>query len=613
MFNMKSLFAVLFFISLGQIHAQSSVEPAYLDSLAEFAYDQIFDEPERGKLLAENILQESEMLGYFSGQAYAHLMLGIYYRRSAKFGQSMEHLLLAEVQSGHLQSTRMNQGILWQYLGEVHENIGNVEEAALLYAKAFDFYEESGNVDRQITGAILHGIFYGRRGLYKEALEKFSLALDQTLKADTSVERTRGHLINIYNDLGMLYQLTGELERAKKYVMLSIKVAGQDVGALPPLYTTLAGLYELEKDWDSAMHYFKMGYELGIDQGELRAVVDAAQGISGLFSGPLNQTDSARIYLNEAIKYTQSMGSPRETSLLHYGLARFHFDNGAFDASIYYSKLGLVAFQEQQDYSMLEKTYELLWQSKLALGEPDSALLFHQELKKVSDTILSNTNDRQYSNLRIRLETLLEKQRIEELERQLSSRRLQFIAFSIITGLIVILGCIGWLWFRTESRRKAIALEYSELRRKNSEQELKNKEQELVDHTLHMIKKNQFIEEMEVLAKRSLKQTADNNDLSQKLIKTINLSKSADKDWAEFSKYFGQVHAEFFEKLKRKYPRLSNGELRHCALVKMNMSLKESSQIMGVDPASIKVARYRIKKKMQLPETENLRQHLTRV
>ncbi len=98
-----------------------------------------------------------------------------------------------------------------------------------------------------------------------------------------------------------------------------------------------------------------------------------------------------------------------------------------------------------------------------------------------------------------------------------------------------------------------------------------------------------------------------------KSIQAINRNKSSEKDWENFNKYFGSVHHDFFDSLKKKYPNLSNGDLRHCALVKMNLSTKESAELLGVSPQSIKMARYRAKKKMGLCETDNLGQYLLEV
>jgi DNA-binding CsgD family transcriptional regulator len=45
--------------------------------------------------------------------------------------------------------------------------------------------------------------------------------------------------------------------------------------------------------------------------------------------------------------------------------------------------------------------------------------------------------------------------------------------------------------------------------------------------------------------------------------------------------------------------------LKICALTKLNLSLKEIASILGISPESVKVARSRIKKKLNLTQDED--------
>lgn len=63
---------------------------------------------------------------------------------------------------------------------------------------------------------------------------------------------------------------------------------------------------------------------------------------------------------------------------------------------------------------------------------------------------------------------------------------------------------------------------------------------------------------------------------------------------------FEQVLPGFFSDLKNQFPELGNAELKLCALTLMNLSLKESSQILGISPKRVKTSRHRLKKKLNL-------------
>ena len=49
--------------------------------------------------------------------------------------------------------------------------------------------------------------------------------------------------------------------------------------------------------------------------------------------------------------------------------------------------------------------------------------------------------------------------------------------------------------------------------------------------------------------------------------------------WEEFEKRFIEVNAGFYENLSTRFPDLTLGDLRYCALLKLNLSGKEISKL----------------------------------
>lgn len=582
-----------------------------LDSLMSVAYELVFDHPSVGLEMSLKALSKSKELNYSRGIAESSLALGIYYRRNGDFEKALSYLNQCKEFANQLTNGKMNRGLLAWYFGEIFENIGDATGAENNFHKALAYYQANGKVDQEITSRILFGIYYGRRGYFEQALTEFTEALDITLEEDTSVFRTRGHLINIYNDLGMLYNLTGDREKAKDFSKLSIHLAAQKPNNLPPSYNTLAQIYEAMDMLDSALIHYRHSYQLAKEFKLSKYIAETAQDISRLFSTLLNQRDSALFYLKEAAKVTEELNDARHANQLKYSLARFFFDSEDFETANRYVMDGLSYFEQLKDHLMLRNSYDLLWQISKETGNFEKGLDHYARYKNYSDSVLSSSSERSYSNLRIRLETMEKQKEVDNLESELTARRTQIIGMIIIGGLIIILMITYSLWIRSENNRKETDLKYSKLQQQSAEEQLKIKEQELTDFMLQMIRKNKFIEEMEEVAKEHRKSSTEKNVVFSKLIRIINRNKSADHDWDDFTRYFGQVHLGFFDNLKSTCPELSGGELRYCALLRMDLSVKETAEIMGVDPSSVKVARYRIKKKMGLSKDVNLRSYLS--
>ncbi|GAB3925040.1 hypothetical protein GCM10028804_26220 [Larkinella terrae] len=160
-------------------------------------------------------------------------------------------------------------------------------------------------------------------------------------------------------------------------------------------------------------------------------------------------------------------------------------------------------------------------------------------------------------------------------------------------------------------------LQQSQAEQNRLASELELRHRELTTQTLNLLQKNTLMEEVRELINEILQATAGLPQTAlmnyNRLIRLIDHSFSLDKEWEDFKLYFEQVHQHFFVRLKENCPDLTAGELRLCALVRLNLSLRESATILGISPDSVKTARYRIRKKLNLPEAENLTDFLLKI
>ena len=74
----------------------------------------------------------------------------------------------------------------------------------------------------------------------------------------------------------------------------------------------------------------------------------------------------------------------------------------------------------------------------------------------------------------------------------------------------------------------------------------------------------------------------------------------------EAEKMIDDLNSGFISKLSELYPDLSKSERRLASLLKIGMSSKEISLIMSMEPKSVDMARYRLRKKLNLSANDNL-------
>ena len=91
------------------------------------------------------------------------------------------------------------------------------------------------------------------------------------------------------------------------------------------------------------------------------------------------------------------------------------------------------------------------------------------------------------------------------------------------------------------------------------------------------------------------------------------MSAGNDQNWEEFEARFISVNKGFYERLKAKYPKLTQGDLKLCALIKLNFSSKDMARLMGISVESVHTTRYRLRKKLGLNREDNLTEFITSI
>ncbi|MEO7992036.1 MAG: LuxR C-terminal-related transcriptional regulator [Chryseolinea sp.] len=158
-------------------------------------------------------------------------------------------------------------------------------------------------------------------------------------------------------------------------------------------------------------------------------------------------------------------------------------------------------------------------------------------------------------------------------------------------------------------------LQNQRLHQEKLAQQLEFNAKALTINSLNMIEKNEILLQIkEKIATRRGSSAEDSQLINAKdLSQLVNFGLNIDKDWDNFKMHFEQVHNDFFDVLKSKYPHLNSSDLKLCALLKLNLDTKEIASIMNISAASVKVARSRLRKKLELDLTSNLSAFITQI
>ena len=141
------------------------------------------------------------------------------------------------------------------------------------------------------------------------------------------------------------------------------------------------------------------------------------------------------------------------------------------------------------------------------------------------------------------------------------------------------------------------------------ELELQTKSSEVAGKSLSIAKQSEMIENIQSI----LDSEKDFNKLKSEIKKAIKINEVNKHEWEIFETNLNQIHNEFIINLSKKFPNLTPKDIKLCVYLKMNLSSKEIAPMMNISFRGVELHRYRLRKKLNLSQEENLSKFLLSV
>ncbi|MFW5768086.1 MAG: helix-turn-helix transcriptional regulator, partial [Bacteroidota bacterium] len=137
---------------------------------------------------------------------------------------------------------------------------------------------------------------------------------------------------------------------------------------------------------------------------------------------------------------------------------------------------------------------------------------------------------------------------------------------------------------------------------------------ELQNFSLHLVYRNDFLNELQRKLKAMVKDASDKN---KQKIKGLHLQISQNlqngQDAKIIEEKINEINSGFLFNLSEKFPHLTENDKNLCAMVRMNLSSKEIASIKNISERSVITARYRLRQKLDLSSDQNLNDFLKQV
>ncbi len=453
------------------------------------------------------------------------------------------------------------------YLADIFYRQAAYPQAVDYYYKADHIFRKSNDLANLANTLNKTGEAFYYSKQYAISLSKFqeALALYKRLSNPKGIAKS-------YGLIGQTHEKSGKYPQAMKYQQLALREFHKmkDKTGIAKIYENLGSIYEDVSKMDSALKYYTLALNLNKANASDLAQIEIINNIGDVYR-KTGKYEEALNYTRKAGQMALEMNDQYQLSSAYRDLSK-NFDlMKRYDSAYHYSELGrnifLSIFTEDTNKQLT------LLQTLFEIQQKDSAITDFEKEKKANQFIISATV-LIVILLALLAASIISRQRLKiKNEQQLNEQNhALFLA-----------------------QKDAI------------EAELELKSKELTSNTLHAIQYNQFLEELRTeLEDMAKDDKRDHKKKLQQLVTKINQSTGRDKHWKEFSSLFEQIHHTFFDNLKKYSEDLTASDLRLVALIKMNLNSKDMATLFGISQDSLRVARYRLRKKLDIPQGENL-------
>ena len=297
------------------------------------------------------------------------------------------------------------------------------DSALILTHQLYQFTKETKNEKGLIEALTLRGYIQFRMGNYSKALASYEEGLEIAEKIDDKLSAAdilvkMGYIYhdnedvinaliyyqkslkiyeeendlegkgNIYNEFGSIYLSKGDYDKALDYYKKSIdinKELNYEEGN-SAMYINIGGLYLTKNDFQQALDYYEKGLVIEKKKEDKLGIASALSGIGGVY---LEQGASTKAldFLQRSFDISESINDIQGGTNTLLSISDIYLDNKNYTKAITYCKKSLSMAKKVGDLGGQEYACECLYEAYRALGNPEEALVYHEQMIFIGDSI----------------------------------------------------------------------------------------------------------------------------------------------------------------------------------------------------------------------------------
>jgi tetratricopeptide (TPR) repeat protein/DNA-binding CsgD family transcriptional regulator len=447
---------------------------------------------------------------------------------------------------------------------------------------------------------------YMQLGVVNRRKANYSQAISFYLKSKNIYEELKDttNIADVIHNIGVVYRYQNEdgkaVENFKKAIQLNRQV--KDTFGMAAGYNMIGVSYRRLKKIDSALLSYKKAKELFIQLRNEEDIRGVNNNMATLYAIQKQYDKSLPIKLDN-LNYYKKVGNKMSTCVGYYNVSRDYSGLKEYNIALKYADSSLTIALKEGFKERISKAY--LRKSGIYRNFENfkEAYRNYRLFKRYSDSIFNIESIKKIQELELKYEFEKERKELEFLTSEQKSR-VKFYIFLFVLALLLG-GLVGYLLRRNYKARAKIAsdkFEKEKLKKELLDQKIKVSESELKSLIADNSMRLEFIKELSSQLKedKNLTKSKDIQQYTQSLILKLQQQIVTENKLTSLQNKIEEVNIGFNSKLMELYPSLTKTEREVCALLRLNLSIKEISSIRNTTIDAVKALRYRIRKKLKV-------------
>lgn len=515
----------------------------------------------------------------------------------------------------------INIGTDYYLKAEYSKALDNLKTAESYY-NALGIDTDNENINPLYYAKLLNNMAtaYIKTGHYDSSLRCFI----QSIRIKESHDAPLGSMIVSKINIGSIYLVLKDYDNSKQWMQEALHDATLDHDSIymARCYSNLGVIYKKTGDTINAVENYKKALNINERKNDYRNQAIVLQNLALLLSSQ-KRFKEAHSYFTKALTNNNLIHA--NNSRLHLAMSRMFLQQEKYDSVVAHANLSINLARQSGNIDVQLEAYELL--SKAYEGKKQYSLAFENIGKFIAlkDSITTKENQQYIQSLKTEFETerkeseilfLKELNKSEHAKAAAVQSRQRIVIIAVILAFILLV-VISLLYYGKKKRERTLYLvekklmktdlKNRELEQKRLEIEIGYKTRQLTTHALNMLQKNQML--ANIMKKLETVTSSVDDEMAMKfrsIIKEIKKGQKTEKDWELFKNYFESINKKFNKRLSAINPKLSTHDYRLAALVSLNLNIKETAALLNISPNSVKIARYRLRKRLNMNNDDDL-------